>query len=89
VGCKTSAGPARPWCIKLPLLTTVERDIILNLTVADWGLDTSCRVCEPIARQIGRSDSTKPQLIEHRLDSIVAIANTPEPIARREQEEEK
>ena len=39
------------------------------------------RVFEPIVWQLGRRDSTNPQLIEHRHDPIVAIANTSEPIA--------
>ena len=39
-------------------------------------------MCEPIAESDGRGDSARRQSNPHRSDSIIAIANTPEPIAR-------
>jgi hypothetical protein len=38
------------------------------------------RVCEPIAWLVGRDDFTRGPVMKHRHDSIVAIANTREPV---------
>jgi hypothetical protein len=42
-------------------------------------LQESRRVCESIAWLVGRSDFARGRVMKHRDDSIVAIANTPEP----------
>ena len=71
-----SIKPTRLICLSGQL----PQDNLPTLT-ATHTLQESRRVCDSIAWLAVRYDITRRWVMSHRHDSIVAIANTPEPIA--------